>query len=278
MKNKKWNNCDLEYLKEYAGKISIKELAKILGRTKCSLSVKCGKLNISTFVFAERFEIKCLNCNKLITTTAKQNKKFCNHSCSTIFNNKHKSYVFGKKMLKCSECGIDVEVDKRAGTCSCIVCKEKLNRERYEQRIGLKKCKSCGQVNSKKYTIYCDECRYTYYELYRPSCKFKFNPLSFPEWLDCDLILKHGRYSPSNKGNNLKGVSLDHMYSVKDGFINNISPDIISHPANCKIMVHNENSSKHSNSSISIDELLLRIENFNETYLSSFPTMSLQNS
>ena len=76
------------------------------------------------------------------------------------------------------------------------------------------------------------------------------------------LVEKYGWYSPSNKGNNLNGVSKDHMYSVREGFINNIDCEIIKHPANCKLMIHNENNLKNSTCSITLDELLNRIKNW----------------
>ena len=71
---------------------------------------------------------------------------------------------------------------------------------------------------------------------------------------------KYGWYSPSNKNNNLLGVSKDHLYSVKDGFLNVIDPSIIKHPANCKLMLHKDNNSKGYKSIITLDELLDRIK------------------
>ena len=71
-----------------------------------------------------------------------------------------------------------------------------------------------------------------------------FNIFNFKDSFDLELVNKIGWYSPSNKGNNLDGVSKDHMYSVKDGFINNISPNIIRHPVNCVLMKHSDNNKK----------------------------------
>lgn len=56
------------------------------------------------------------------------------------------------------------------------------------------------------------------------------------------------------------------MYSVRDGFINKINPDIIKHPANCRLMIHNENNKKHSSSTITIGELLERIKEWDLKY------------
>jgi hypothetical protein len=51
-------------------------------------------------------------------------------------------------------------------------------------------------------------------------------------------------------------------YSVKDGFINKVDINIIKHPANCQLLIHKENNIKNSKSSITLDELLLKIKNW----------------
>jgi hypothetical protein len=91
---------------------------------------------------------------------------------------------------------------------------------------------------------------------------FNFDINQYNNKFDLDLIKEYGRYSPKNKGNNLNGVSKDHMYSVRDGFINNVDPEIIRHPANCKLLLHSENNKKNYNSSITIEELKERIKNW----------------
>jgi len=60
-------------------------------------------------------------------------------------------------------------------------------------------------------------------------------------------------YKASNRGNNLKGISRDHMYSVSQGFQNNVDPTIISHPANCQLLIHTENQSKGDKSKITLE-------------------------
>jgi len=52
------------------------------------------------------------------------------------------------------------------------------------------------------------------------------------------------------------GYDLDHKFSVYDGFINNINPEIISHWKNLRVIPSRENRSKGKNSTISINELL----------------------
>jgi len=132
---------------------------------------------------------------------------------------------------------------------------------------GKKKCKYCEEFKvSKKHKLICDDCRMEYYGAYRPACEFKFSVNNFKEEFSFLLIEQYGWYSPSNRGNNLSGISRDHSYSVKDGFSNNIDPEIISHPANCILMRHSDNSSKNSNSSITIEELEDKIKVWDNKY------------
>jgi len=102
---------------------------------------------------------------------------------------------------------------------------------------------------------------------YRKNCQFCFCLNEYPDEFDFSLIEKYGWYSASNKGGNTNGVSRDHMYSISDGWKNKISPLIISHPANCKLLRHEENFfKKNKNSSISLEYLEKRILEWNEKY------------
>lgn len=101
---------------------------------------------------------------------------------------------------------------------------------------------------------------------YRQECQFRFGIKDYPNEFDFKLIEEHGWYQAKNRGNNMGGVSRDHMYSVKQGFLNNIDPKIISHPANCKLVLQSENASKKDGCSITLDELMIRIDEWNKKY------------
>jgi len=101
-------------------------------------------------------------------------------------------------------------------------------------------------------------------QAYRLDASFDFNLKDYSDKFDFDLIKKYGWYSPTNKNNNLAGVSRDHMVSVKFGFENNIDPDIISHPANCQLLKHTDNIIKKEKCSITISELMERIKNWKD--------------
>jgi hypothetical protein len=101
---------------------------------------------------------------------------------------------------------------------------------------------------------------------YRTDCTFKFSVYNYPKEFNLSLIEESGWYKAKNRGDNLYGISRDHMISVKYGWENNIDPKIISHPANCKLMIHGDNVRKYSNNSISLEELLYKIEQWNSKY------------
>ena len=66
--------------------------------------------------------------------------------------------------------------------------------------------------------------------------------------------------------NNLKGISRDHIFSVKSGYLLAVDPEIISHPANCRLIKQSENSSKNCKNGISLSQLLSRIETWESKY------------
>jgi hypothetical protein len=92
---------------------------------------------------------------------------------------------------------------------------------------------------------------------YKKSCAF-YTPLYILEKIEnLHLINEIGWYDPNT---NPTGVSRDHMFSVSDGWKNNIPAEIIRHPANCMLMPILENKRKGKRSSITYEELLQKIE------------------
>ena len=145
------------------------------------------------------------------------------------------------------------------------------------------KCKQCGcDITSKaihNHRSFCsDECRCQYLknykelaversiQKYRKACAFKFSLNSYPDEFDFGLIETYGWYSAKNHKNNPNGVSRDHMYSVKEGFKNKVSPLLISHPANCQLLRQLDNGKKSARSTITLEELMARIKIWNEKY------------
>jgi len=101
---------------------------------------------------------------------------------------------------------------------------------------------------------------------YKLDARFRFNLSDFSDEFDFALVEQYGWYGATNRTNNLNGVSRDHMISVRYGFDNSIDPSIISHPANCKLMRHRDNKRKHTNISMSKEELIEKIRMWDIKY------------
>jgi hypothetical protein len=68
--------------------------------------------------------------------------------------------------------------------------------------------------------------------------------------------------------NNLRGLTdgeiyhLDHIYSIMQGFVNEICPTIIGHACNLQILIGDENLKKSANSWITLEKLNENIQDF----------------
>jgi hypothetical protein len=241
----------------------------------CSLS--CRNIYVNKYLrdynktsdsFKKKSELKELEylkspnlckCGEIIPFSKKGNK-FCNKSCSATFNNSSRDYSKFSENIK-------------LGVHKYLID----NKIKEEGKVGIVdlNCLNCDiHFTNKKKLMFCSkECRSLFkrkykdlFKVYKYDTHFKFNLKDYPDEFDFSLIEVYGWYSPSNKKNNLGGVSRDHMLSVREGFELGIDPKLLSHPANCRLMIHNENISKNKNSSLTLYELLERIELFDKKY------------
>ena len=209
---------------------------------------------------------KCVYCNNEIT-----NAKFCNNSCAAKYNNSIRSVESRKKQ--------QVSVKKTYA-----------NKKTIKNQFGEYKIKDKFEFVDPYTKVYLCVCKYSGKKFYSKtvkqiypdlkrnkkeyswSCQFRFGISKYPEWFSyaSTLIEQYGWYSTpgSNKNGkmNVNGISRDHLYSVTDGWKNQISPEIIRHPANCQLVPHKLNQSKYKKSSITIDELYARIQKFESMY------------
>lgn len=105
------------------------------------------------------------------------------------------------------------------------------------------------------------------YYNYRKECRFSFSVYNEPNIISYELLKTYKFSTPQNKLPNELYIHRDHMYSVSDGFINNVDPKILSHPANCEIMLETNNIKKGSKSSITLEHLMFRINHWNDKSL-----------
>jgi len=201
----------------------------------------------------------CLQCGKETT-----NNKFCSNSCAATYNNSRKLPRSAESRKKTSDKTKGIYRGKPASI------KEKLKDQVVGPytRVYLCTCKFSGikWYSTTVKTVFPD--LKNSYKEYQYSCRFNFAISDYPSWFAgaSALITKHGWYASSSKTHpgisNPDGVSRDHRISVNFGFINNIDPSIIRHPANCRLMQHKENSSKGTSTEITLAELLLDIQKF----------------
>jgi len=208
----------------------------------------------------KQFLVSCEKCkNKFYVierefSFPKKEKYFCSRSCanSRIITDDHRK--------KTSE-----TLKKNSITqISCLYCDMLFIPSNKKRKYCSLHCSSIHRKNIKRKNI-------LDFKNYRADCSFKFNLKDYAEEFDFSIIEKYGWYKPKNRGNNLDGVSRDHIISVKYGFDNKISPSIISHPANCQIMKHTENISKYTKNNLTIEELIQKIEIWNKKYNSNNP-------
>ena len=98
------------------------------------------------------------------------------------------------------------------------------------------------------------------YDIYFEAAKFSHGFVT-NNIAEQNLLSKYGVF---NCNTNTKGCVRDHLLSRKYGFNNNIPTWIISHPANCEIVLHSENVRRSftNDNLISLNELINRINNF----------------
>lgn len=100
------------------------------------------------------------------------------------------------------------------------------------------------------------------FKIYRRNCEFDFKFEEQYKIENIELLNENKVYNPKTNKN---GWVKDHMFSVWDGWKHPdgpVDPAIISHLANCKIMLQQENAKKHTDSSITLEELKIKIENW----------------
>ena len=220
----------------------------------------------------------CLCCNGAIAWVDRKCHrevlKFCGHSCSAAYSNKNRKEAGWSPSIEHRR-NLAKLVSTKYGECfiahdpiikTCVICDVTFEIKPKNRKEATKKCcsKKCANLLLRKKRKSGD--RDLERTQYKRDCSFRFNVYTFPDEFDLSLITEHGWYSPSNKKNNLYGISRDHMISRTFGFDNNLPPEHLAHPANCELLPHSQNASKGIKNTITYEALLLRIEKWNEKW------------
>lgn len=192
--------------------------------------------------------------------------RFCNEKCARGFSTKN---IKGYKKSKCIDCSTDILIKKQSPHISrCNRCKILNNKEKYKKWYlsNKSKCKYCGGIIEKKYRSICEKCSYDYYNIYRIRCNFSFDISIYKNEFNLNLLYSNGVYKAKNRGDNFNGVVKDHIFSVNDSYKISLNPLIVSHPANCELLIHVNNLKKGKKSKITLKELLTKIKYFEKKY------------
>ena len=199
------------------------------------------------------FEVVCKKCDKSFSVKERESKHpekdvyFCSRSCansrgprSESFKEKVRLKALKQSVRSCAFCKIEFSTNIKSKKTFCS--------------------KSCG--NKKRY----EKIDIESYKSYKSKTNFQFNLADYPNEFDFSLVEKFGWYSAKNRGNNLSGVSRDHILSVMYGYRNGVDPKIIAHPANCRLLTQSQNASKKDRCDMSLEDLVKKIEEWNLKY------------
>lgn len=246
-----------KYSNGYNGKYNTKEF-----RTKLKQSILAT--NNSRLGKLKEFCVDCSKCKKKFVVSErelqfpKKEKYFCSRGCanSHTITDDQKKKVSSKLTGKIYANPVEVTIE-------CVVCKRPFT---YIKHYTKKDKKVCSSACANRKRGESQRLQRPALINYRADCAFKFNLNDYPKEFDFSLINEHGWYKPKNRGDNLTGVSRDHMVSVRYGFNNNIPSEHLAHPANCRLLQHGKNVSKGIKNSITYEELLIRIKQWDEKY------------
>ena len=223
----------------------------------------------------KEFEVTCAKCGKLFTVTErekefpKKEKYYCSINCrnshTRTLESRQKTSASIRKYIK--EKGHIDRGELATKPRICPIC----GKEFYSPRPNQKTCsQECGcKLKLRNYYMSIlndDKNGKIIQKIYKRLCSFNFPLKDYPNEFEFNLIAENGWYKASNHGNNLNGISRDHIFSINEAFKEHIDPYYISHPANCKLLVHSDNSSKHTKCGITKEELFLKVREWNEKY------------
>lgn len=214
-------------------------------------------------------------CEKKLCEIEKNDNSFCSSACAAVYNNKIRSSESREKarqsIIKHYE-PIKKEI-KPPKPPKPPKLQKKRTRDRRKNkiifphsRVYFCKCKHSGKIfASRSIRKYSPEYQHLYSRDEKAAFKFTFNIFNYPDLFDLALLSKHGWYSVGGKSKqpiNKNGISRDHKVSITEAISNGYDPYYIKHPLNCQLMLHSENNSKKTKSSITYEMLVEMVNAF----------------
>ena len=196
------------------------------------------------------FDLTCQFCQRQFKVIARRKyQKFCSPECCKIY----RKQTSQPKESSCLNC--QAPLKNYGYRFCCQSCAAKYNNARRTEDTYKKQRVSLLATLDSQGKRRADE-----KDRYKIQCAFRFSPYTYPSVPGYDLLLENGMWSHRNT----KGVVRDHILSREYGWRNNIPPEIISHPVNCRFLSNIDNARKGSDSHMSLDELLRKIKEWEQ--------------
>jgi len=285
----------LEYVKEQFKEKGYELLSKEYENNRQKLEYKCPKGHIGFITYINFYQGNgCLKCRREYKGIEKDGKNRIYRDRDWLYNQYINKLKSTKEIGKFCNVGHRLilswlkrfNIPTRSISESTSIGQSKyIDRNIFKRKVSKDKklCTRCGKILHKnKFRInnttkdglqnYCSKClnslipkkdgwrKYTKkelksVELYRNNVKILTN---------YNYIKYFNIINPNKLNRSFTEYHLDHIYSVQDGFDNNINIDIISSPINLRLLSANNNISKNRKSEFSKEELCTLYIQFKE--------------
>lgn len=250
-----------------------------------------------------RFIGKCLHCQSEFTRCISKNQilpKFCSRRCKgdyqSVFFKGDNNPNFGKQWteemkVKQSSLVLSKIDDDYREKCGSANRGKKFTKERIDKMHGNRTSESyirkhneevrkkIGKKSKEKFTIeFKEKLRKTNeetgiwiplelksdWEIYKKESNWINQMFDFID--DSNQLRLLSELKVFHYIHNKDGVVRDHLYSRHEGFKNKVFPEILRHPANCKIISHKENVKKGIKSALTLEELFCKIKEYKKLW------------
>jgi len=227
----------IDFIRQKFRKEDYELLSKSYKNKKFKLKYRCPKGHIHTVSWdGWRKGDRCPHCSGLIRKEFNGVKYLFENEGYTLLSDQ---YVNAHSKLKC-KCPqghvYKVTWNNWHNGRRCPLCEDKNFSLRFSGKNSWH-WKNYSEADRKKINVY-KHCVWRITEFNYKKYKYIINSLN--------LKRTRGEYH------------LDHIYSIIDGFNNDVPPEIISHPNNLQMLLEYDNLSKNNKSDISLEELYNR--------------------
>jgi hypothetical protein len=202
------------------------------------------------------------NCSKPVRFKGEYRGKFCSHSCNSKFKLLTEvNPLSGAEGSARRKAGMKKKhgVDHNMKLDSCLSSR----RETYMENYGVDHPLKAEKIKAKVRASNESTGAWMPKELMGPYYRYRLTVMNISNKQDLKSLPNYELRGPFSDD-----YSLDHKFSCKEGFLNNIPPYIIGSIANLEFIKVKDNSSKGESCSITVEELFDRFDRLRRNYSS----------